>query len=103
MLERLDQWIRHRLRSLIWKQWKHGKVRYAQLCKRGVNQALAAKTARSAHGPWHTVNSPGLSHALPIAYFDALGVPRLCLDLNSIHLNRRMRTRMSGGVAGASG
>ena len=91
VLERLDQWIRHRLRSLIWKQWKHGKVRYAQLCKRGVNQALAAKTARSAHGPWHTVNSPGLSHALPIAYFDALGVPRLCLDLNSIHPNRRMR------------
>ena len=103
VLERLDQWIRPSAAFLIWKQWKHGKVRYAQLCKRGVNQALAAKTARSAHGPWHTVNSPGLSHALPIAYFDALGVPRLCLDLNSIHPNRRMRNRMSGGVAGASG
>lgn len=79
VLERLDQWIRHRLRSLIWKQWRHGKVRYAQLCKRGVNHALAAKTARSAYGPWHTVNSPALSYALPIAYFDALGVPRLFL------------------------
>jgi RNA-directed DNA polymerase len=79
VLKRLDQWIRHRLRSMIWKQWRHGKVRYAQLCKRGVNQTLAAKTAGSAHGPWHTVNSPALSHALPVAYFDALGVPRLFL------------------------
>jgi RNA-directed DNA polymerase len=77
VLEQLDQWIRHRLRSLIWKQWQHGKVRFAQLCKRGVHQALAAKTARSAHGPWHTVNSPALSYALPIAYFDALGLLRL--------------------------
>jgi RNA-directed DNA polymerase len=75
-LQRLDQWIRHRLRSMIWKQWKHGKVRFAQLCKRGVNPAMAAQTARSVHGPWHTVNSPALSYALPIAYFDALGLPR---------------------------
>ena len=31
-LERLDQWIRHRLRSMIWKQWKRGRVRFARLC-----------------------------------------------------------------------
>jgi RNA-directed DNA polymerase len=27
LLQQLDQWIRHRLRSLIWKQWKHGQQR----------------------------------------------------------------------------
>jgi RNA-directed DNA polymerase len=77
VLERLDQWIRHRLRSVIWKQWTRGKVRFAKLCAMGVNKDLAAKTAGSAHGPWHIANSRALSYAFPIAYFDALGVPRL--------------------------
>jgi RNA-directed DNA polymerase len=44
VLENLDQWIRRRLRSMIWKQWKRGKVRFAKLCARGVNKHLAAKT-----------------------------------------------------------
>jgi RNA-directed DNA polymerase len=77
VLENLDQWIRRRLRSMIWKQWKRGKVRVNQLCERGVNKHLARKTAGSSHGPWRIANSPALSAALPIAYFDALGVPRL--------------------------
>jgi RNA-directed DNA polymerase len=36
VLQRLDQWIRRRLRSVIWKHWKRGKVRFGQLRKRGV-------------------------------------------------------------------
>jgi RNA-directed DNA polymerase len=77
LLSALDKWIRHRLRSMIWKQWKRGKQRYAKLCQMGINKALAAKTAGSPHGPWHLANSPALSYALPIAYFDSLGLPRL--------------------------
>jgi RNA-directed DNA polymerase len=77
VLASLDQWIRRRLRSVIWKQWKRGKARFAKLCALGVGKDLAARTAGSAHGPWRIANSPALSYALPIAYFDALGVPRL--------------------------
>jgi RNA-directed DNA polymerase len=77
VLENLDQWIRRRLRSMIWKQWKRGKVRFGKLCALGVSKNLAAQTAGSAHGPWRIANSPAMSIAFPIAYFDALGVPRL--------------------------
>ena len=66
VFKELDQWIRRRLRSMIWKQWKRGRVRFNKLCERGVGKHLAAQTAG---------NPP----------------------------NRRMRTRMSGGVAGESG
>jgi len=45
VLEELEQWFRRRPRSVIWKQWKRGKVRFAELCKRGVGQDLAAQTA----------------------------------------------------------
>jgi len=58
VLETLDQWIRRRLRSVIWKQWKRGTLRFAELCALGVSKNLAAKTAGSAHGPWRIANSP---------------------------------------------
>ena len=77
LLQALDEWIRRRLRSMIWKQWKHGKHRYEQLRQRGASKELAAQTAGSPHGPWRVANSPALSIALPLAYFDSLGLPRL--------------------------
>jgi len=80
VLERLEEWIRRRLRSVLWKQWKRGSVRFVRLRQRNVGPALAAKTAGSPHGPWRLANSPALQCAFPIAYFDALGLPRL-LDI----------------------
>jgi RNA-directed DNA polymerase len=77
VLQGLEQWLRRRLRSVIWKQWKRGSVRFTELRKRGVKPELAAKTAGSGHGPWRLADSPGLHIALPNAYFDSLGIPRL--------------------------
>jgi RNA-directed DNA polymerase len=77
VLASLEEWVRRRLRSAIWKQWKRGRVRFAELRKRGVGKDLAAQTAGSAHGPWRLANSPALAIALPNAYFDSLGIPRL--------------------------
>ena len=77
VLRSLEEWTRHRLRSAVWKHWKRGPVRFAELRKRGVGKDLAAKTAGSAHGPWRLANSPALAFALPNAYFDSLGIPSL--------------------------
>jgi RNA-directed DNA polymerase len=77
VLRDLDSWIHRRLRCFQWKQWKRGKTRFAELRQRGVGKDLAAQTAGSPHGPWHLSRSPALSFALPGAYFDSLGLPRL--------------------------
>lgn len=77
VLQGLEEWVRRRLRSVIWKQWKGGRVRFAELSKRGVGKDLAAQTAGSAHGPWRLANSPALNIALPNAYFASLGLPKL--------------------------
>jgi len=77
VMQGLEEWTRRRLRSVIWKQWKRGSVRFAELRKRGVGKDLAAQTAGSAHGPWRLANSPALALALSNAYFDSLGIPRL--------------------------
>ena len=80
VLTGLEQWLRRRLRSAIWKQWRRGTVRFAELSQRGVGPDLAAQTAGSALGPWRLANSPALSIALPNAYFDSLGIPRLTVN-----------------------
>jgi RNA-directed DNA polymerase len=80
VLEGLDQWIRRRLRSAIWRQWRLGSTKFANLRQRGVGKDLAAQTAGSAHGPWRVADSPGLHIALPNAYFDSLGIPRLTVS-----------------------
>jgi len=72
-----DSWIRRRLRCVIWKQWKRGRIRYKELCKRGINPALAAQTAGNPHGPWRLSHSPGLCIAFPNAFFDGIGLFRL--------------------------
>jgi len=77
VLRNLDSWIRRRLRCFQWKLWKRGKTRFAELRKRGVGKDLAAQTAGSSRGLWHISRSPALSIALPGAYFDSLGLPKL--------------------------
>src|SRR5260370_38834071 len=75
ILRNLDYWIRRRLRSMIWKQWKSGAVRFRELRRREVSAGLAAKTAGSAPGPWRLANSLALAAAPPEAYFAWLGLP----------------------------
>ncbi|MBN1570691.1 MAG: group II intron reverse transcriptase/maturase [Acidobacteria bacterium] len=79
VLEDLDGWIRRKLRCFVWKQWKRGRTRYKELRKRGVHEALAAKTAGSPHGPWRLSQSPALCIAFPNAYFDGVGLFRLAV------------------------
>jgi RNA-directed DNA polymerase len=93
VLQSLEEWTRRQLRSAIWKQWKRGTVRFAELRKRGVNPQLAAPTAGSAHGPWHLARSKAVALALPNAYFDSLGIPRLTVRYRSTH-----RTAVYGPV-----
>jgi RNA-directed DNA polymerase len=77
VLKGLDSWLRRRLRSQLWKQWKTPKNRFEELRRRGVSKAWAKLTSGSGKGPWHISCSWSLHKALPNKYFDALGLPRL--------------------------
>ena len=103
VLQTLESWLRRRLRSVVWKQWKRGRTRFRELRKRNVSQDLAAQTAGSPHGPWRIANSPALAIALPNAYFAQLGLPPMVVRFWLNPPNRRMRTRMYGGVAREAG
>src|SRR5712692_5944553 len=74
VLRELDQWIRRRLRAVVWKQWRRGPTRFAELRRRGVGPVLAAQAAGSPRGPWRISISPALSIALSNAFFTSLGL-----------------------------
>jgi len=75
VLQRLEAWLRRRLRSVVWKHWKRGRTRFRKLRQRGVSRDLAAQTSGSPHGPWRIAQSPALTTTLPNAYFAGLGLP----------------------------
>ena len=77
VLRSIDQWVRRRLRAIVWRQWKRGRTRFAALRRLGVGKDLAAQTAGSSCGPWRIGNSPALSYALPNAFFARLGLASL--------------------------
>ena len=72
----LDKWIRHRLRALQLKQWRRGRTIYRELVARGLSAHKAAKVAAQGRR-WYRTSRKDIHIALPIAYFDALGIPHL--------------------------
>jgi len=73
----LDKWIRRRLRLVCLKQWKRGTTAFRELRARGVPGRVAAQAASHVYRWWRTANHTALHIALPAAYFDRLGLPRL--------------------------
>jgi group II intron reverse transcriptase/maturase len=72
----LDEWLRHRLRALQLKHWRRGPTIYRELRALGASPVHAAQAAGSSYRWWHN-SKMAVHHAMPIAYFDRLGVPRL--------------------------
>jgi len=74
-LREIDKWVRRKLRCYLWKQW--GPAGYRELRKRGVSVREAWNTSKSAHGPWRLSKTPALPIALPLHFFETLGLPSL--------------------------
>jgi group II intron reverse transcriptase/maturase len=77
LLERLDQWIRHRLRVYVWKQWKTWRNRAEQMRKAGVPRMLAYGVALNNEGPWKSAGTPAMTRALPNARLKEQGFSSL--------------------------
>ena len=77
VLRDLDGWIRRRLRSVVWKQWKVYRKRKREVIHLGVDERLAHATAWSAKGPWRSSHTRGICLALKKDYFASLGLPEL--------------------------
>lgn len=72
-MQDLDMFVRRRLRTGIWKQWKKPKTRRANLIRLGVSGQKAYEWSNSRKGYYRLSNSPILSRTMNNEYFTRLG------------------------------
>ncbi|MBC8741908.1 group II intron reverse transcriptase/maturase [Paraburkholderia sp. UCT31] len=76
VMRELDEWVRHRLRAIQLKHWKHGTTMYRELRALGATHDVARQVAANSHRWWRN-SGKLLNSVLPIAWFDRLGLPPL--------------------------
>lgn len=73
----LDEWLRHRLRAIHLKHGQRGTTAFRELRALGADVDTAASIASGLRRWWYS-SALSLNRILTIAYFDKLGVPKLC-------------------------
>jgi group II intron reverse transcriptase/maturase len=73
VFEGLDEWVRRRLRQILWKRWKCGTTRYRELMRLGIPPERAALGA-AGRCPWRMSRTPVINEALSIAYWQNTGL-----------------------------
>lgn len=73
----LDQWIRRRLRIILWRRWSTARTRYRRLAAGGVPPKVCYMMANSSKGPQRMSAFSWLAKAYPPHYFNELGLVSL--------------------------
>jgi hypothetical protein len=76
-LEALDGWIRHKLRCILWRQWKRPYTRARKLMQAGLTEQRAFRPAFNQRGPWWNSGASHMNPACRKSYFDRLGLVSL--------------------------
>ena len=63
-LQDIDEWMRHRIRAVIFKQWKKPRTKYKNLRKLGISHSGAYKVANTSKGYWRAVEGVVVKTAL---------------------------------------
>lgn len=77
VLEELDGWVRHKLRALLWRQWKQAHRRARNLVQRGIGKVRAWQSATNGRGPWWNGGASHMNQAYPKSWFDQMGLVSL--------------------------
>jgi group II intron reverse transcriptase/maturase len=77
VLEELDGWIRHKLRTVLWRQWKRVYARAKNLMRAGIDEVRAWRSATNGRGPWWNGGASHMNAAYPKSWFDRMGLVSL--------------------------
>lgn len=75
--ERLDQWLRRKLRCILWRQWKKPRTRRKKLTALGLDPEHAAVCAYNGHGPWWNAGAAHMHLAVPTRMLRKMGLMSL--------------------------
>ena len=73
LLDKLDMWIRRRLRAIRWKEWKKIKTKHDNLVQLGIHDSKAWEYANSRKKYWRIASSWVLTKTLTNQYWKYQG------------------------------
>jgi RNA-directed DNA polymerase len=85
--EESDQWLRRRLRVLLWRQWKKPKTRFKKLRRYGLDEARAVASAFNGRGPWWNAGASHMNQAVPTSMLSRLGLVSLLQEHRRLTYN----------------
>ncbi|MCY1426331.1 group II intron reverse transcriptase/maturase [compost metagenome] len=83
-LEELDGWVRHKLRCILWRQWKQPSTRARNLMRLGIDEGRARRSASNGQGPWWNSGASHMNQALPKKLWDRLGLVSILDTINRL-------------------
>ena len=75
LLTRTDEWLRHKIRAIYWKQWKKVKTRYRKLKELGMKEAYIQWHAAMRQGIWNCSSNRMVQFTLNNAKLREWGYP----------------------------
>jgi RNA-directed DNA polymerase len=87
--EVLDQWIRRKLRCLLWRQWKRPRTRAKKMMERGIERIRALGSAGNGRGPWWNAGASHMNGAVSVRWLHQQGLVSLLSEHQRLqHLSR---------------
>jgi RNA-directed DNA polymerase len=83
--EDLDQWIRRKLRCILWRQWKRPRTRAKKLIERGIDRVRAFASADNGRGPWWNAGASHMHTAVPTTWLHQQGLLSLLTAHQRLH------------------
>ncbi len=95
-MEELDQWIRRRLRQILWIHWKRPRTRRLKLMAARLEEAHASQSAYNGRGHWWNAGASHMHLAYPKSYFHCLGL----LSLQEMYETYKTKNAIGTAVYG---
>jgi RNA-directed DNA polymerase len=77
IFEELDQWIRRKLRCILWRQWKKPKTRAKKMIQLGLKKERGWQSAMNGRGPWWNAGASHMNACVPAKMLHAQGLVSL--------------------------
>ena len=86
LMEQTDEWLRHRIRAMYWKQWKKVRTRYKMLRALHLPEWKVHEMANCRKGTWRAAKM--LNSALTKTIIvDKLGYPSMSAHYLKVRVN----------------
>lgn len=82
--EQLDEWLRRKLRVILWRQWKRNWTRAKELIRRGLSHDRAWTSATNGRGSWWNAGASHMHQAVPTRALSQLGLVSLVQETHRL-------------------